>query len=79
MNYDIHTGAILSLPGKILAFCASLICASLPITGFLLWWGRRKKAKQSKSPTASVTSSKTVFRPTAPVRRRTAVTATSEQ
>lgn len=47
MNYDIHTGAILSLPGKILAFCASLICASLPITGTIIWWGRRKK----KSPT----------------------------
>ncbi|RAJ94327.1 putative iron-regulated membrane protein [Larkinella arboricola] len=43
MNYDIHVGAILSLPGKILAFCASLICASLPVTGFIIWWGRRKK------------------------------------
>jgi uncharacterized iron-regulated membrane protein len=44
MNYDIHTGAILGLPGKILMFFASLICASLPVTGFLIWWGRRKKA-----------------------------------
>ncbi|OQP58560.1 PepSY-associated TM helix domain-containing protein [Niastella populi] len=43
MNYDIHTGAILGLPGKILAFFASLIAASLPITGFMIWWGRRKK------------------------------------
>jgi len=43
MNYDIHVGAIAGLPGKILAFCASLIIASLPITGFLIWWGRRKK------------------------------------
>jgi len=31
------------LPGKILAFCASLIAASLPVTGFYIWWGRRKK------------------------------------
>lgn len=46
MNYDIHTGAILGLPGKILAFFASLICASLPVTGFLIWWGRRKKEKK---------------------------------
>ncbi len=45
MNYDIHVGAILGLPGKILAFCASLIAASLPITGFTIWWGRRKKSK----------------------------------
>ncbi|HVZ24749.1 MAG TPA: PepSY-associated TM helix domain-containing protein [Sediminibacterium sp.] len=43
MNYDIHVGAILGLPGKILAFCGSLIAASLPVTGFLLWRGRRKK------------------------------------
>ncbi len=43
MNYDIHVGAILGLPGKILAFCASLIAASLPITGFIIWQGRRKK------------------------------------
>ncbi|MBS2098759.1 PepSY-associated TM helix domain-containing protein [Carboxylicivirga linearis] len=41
MNYDIHTGAILGLPGKILAFFISLIIASLPVTGFILWWNRR--------------------------------------
>lgn len=45
MNYDIHVGAVLGLPGKILAFFASLIAASLPVTGFMIWWGRRKKAK----------------------------------
>lgn len=43
--YDIHVGAIFGLPGKILAFFASLISASLPITGFLIWWGRKKKKK----------------------------------
>lgn len=48
MNYDIHTGAIIGLPGKILAFFASLICASLPITGMIIWWGRRKKAESKK-------------------------------
>jgi uncharacterized iron-regulated membrane protein len=42
MNYDIHTGAILGLPGKILAFFASLVCASLPVTGLYLWLGMRK-------------------------------------
>ncbi len=45
MNYDIHVGAVLGLPGKIMAFCASLIAASLPVTGFYIWWGRRKKKK----------------------------------
>ena len=43
MNYDIHVGAIGGLTGKIIAFIASLICASLPVTGFLVWWGKRKK------------------------------------
>lgn len=46
MNYDIHVGAIAGLAGKILAFCASLIAASLPITGFLIWRSRRKKQQK---------------------------------
>ncbi|HEX2532412.1 MAG TPA: PepSY-associated TM helix domain-containing protein [Chitinophagaceae bacterium] len=46
MNYDLHTGAIWGLPGKILMFFASLIAASLPITGALLWRGRQKKKKK---------------------------------
>ncbi len=45
MNYDIHVGAILGLPGKILAFFGSLIIASMPVTGFLIWWGRRNKKR----------------------------------
>jgi len=43
MNYDIHVGAIGGLPGKIIAFLASLICGSLPITGFIIWWDRKKR------------------------------------
>ena len=42
MNYDIHVGAIGGLTGKIIAFLISLICASLPVTGFLVWWGKRR-------------------------------------
>ncbi|GJQ61366.1 MAG: membrane protein [Melioribacteraceae bacterium] len=42
-NYDIHVGAIGGLPGKIIAFMASLVTATLPVTGFLLWYGRNKK------------------------------------
>lgn len=45
INYDLHVGSILRFPGKVLAFFASLVCASLPITGFLIWWGRNKKKK----------------------------------
>jgi len=46
MNYDLHVGAILGWPTKVLAFLASLVCASLPITGFFIWWNRLKKNKQ---------------------------------
>lgn len=47
MNYDIHVGAVLGLTGKIIAFLASLVAASLPVTGFYIWWGRRKKNKKT--------------------------------
>ena len=43
VNYDLHTGQILGLGGKIIAFLVSLVSASLPVTGTLLWWGRRHK------------------------------------
>lgn len=46
MNYDIHVGSVLGLTGKIIAFFASLISASLPITGFLIWWGKQKFGKK---------------------------------
>lgn len=46
-NYDVHVGAILGLPGKILAFFASLICASLPLTGLLVWLNKKKKKKKA--------------------------------
>jgi uncharacterized iron-regulated membrane protein len=43
MNYDIHVGQIGGLTTKILAFLASLICASLPVTGLILYIGKKKK------------------------------------
>lgn len=46
MNYDIHIGAVGGLAGKIIAFLASLVCASLPVTGFIIWWGRKKKKRK---------------------------------
>lgn len=45
MNYDIHVGAIGGLVGKIIAFLISLITASLPVTGILLWYGKKYKNK----------------------------------
>jgi uncharacterized iron-regulated membrane protein len=42
-NYDIHTGSYFGLAGKIIWFIAGLICTSLPVTGFLVWLGKKKK------------------------------------
>ncbi len=44
MNYDIHVGAILGLPGKILAFFAAFIGATLPVTGYILWQRRLRRS-----------------------------------
>ncbi|SDF55758.1 PepSY-associated TM helix domain-containing protein [Cellulophaga baltica] len=46
MNYDIHIGAIGGIAGKIIAFLVSLLTASLPVTGVLLWYGRNYKKKK---------------------------------
>ncbi|MFD2284611.1 PepSY-associated TM helix domain-containing protein [Pedobacter petrophilus] len=43
LNYAMHVGAIGGLTTKIIFFLVSLICASLPITGFYIWWFKRKK------------------------------------
>ncbi|GGD21353.1 PepSY-associated TM helix domain-containing protein [Hyunsoonleella pacifica] len=47
MNYDIHIGAIGGIAGKIIAFLVSLLTASLPVTGILLWYGRNYKKKKA--------------------------------
>nr|WP_314494750.1 PepSY-associated TM helix domain-containing protein [uncultured Chryseobacterium sp.] len=42
-NYDIHTGSYFGIIGKIIWFLAGLVCTSLPVTGFLVWIGKKKK------------------------------------
>jgi len=46
-NFDFHTGRIraLGIGSKIVYFIVALIAASLPVTGFIVWWGRRHKKK----------------------------------
>lgn len=48
LNFDLHVGAWAGLPSKVLTFFAGLICASLPVTGFVIWWGRRKKGSKGR-------------------------------
>ena len=58
LNYDLHVGQAMGLPGKIIAFLASLICASLPLTGFIVWLGKKRKPKPS--PIRAVTHKRTL-------------------
>lgn len=48
MTYGLHTGQYFGLPGKILAFFASLFVAGLPVSGFIIYLGRKKKASKKK-------------------------------
>ncbi len=42
LMYDIHLGNLFGFASRVLVFIASLIGASLPITGFIFWWHNRK-------------------------------------
>ncbi|WDF54862.1 PepSY-associated TM helix domain-containing protein [Mucilaginibacter sp. KACC 22063] len=46
-NYNLHTGRfqLVGIGGKVIYFLTALIAASLPVTGFMIWLGRRKKKK----------------------------------
>lgn len=53
-DYEIHTGRIIGLPGKLVMFLAALITASLPVTGFLIWNSKRRKKPVVMKKAASV-------------------------
>ena len=38
LNYDLHVGSIGGIWTKIIAFLVCIVCTSLPITGFVVWW-----------------------------------------
>ncbi|WP_027372311.1 MULTISPECIES: PepSY-associated TM helix domain-containing protein [Chryseobacterium] len=47
-NYDLHTGSIFGMTGRILYFLAGIIATSLPITGFIIFLNRKKKKPKHK-------------------------------
>lgn len=51
MILPIHSGSVFGWPTKLLALIVTLFTASLPVTGLLIWLGKRKKPKKSKRPT----------------------------
>ncbi|WP_276483493.1 PepSY-associated TM helix domain-containing protein [Paraflavitalea pollutisoli] len=46
LTFDIHTGMIGGVPLRLVVFLAALVTASLPITGFYIWWGKKKKQRK---------------------------------
>jgi uncharacterized iron-regulated membrane protein len=50
-NYNLHTGKIaaLGIGSKIIWFLVALIAASMPVTGFMIWLGRKSGKKSRKS------------------------------
>ncbi|MFT4204540.1 MAG: PepSY-associated TM helix domain-containing protein [Chitinophagaceae bacterium] len=48
--WQLHMGAWMGQLGKLLTFISGLICTSLPITGFLIWWLKGKKSKKKMQP-----------------------------
>lgn len=52
--FPIHTGSIYGYPTKIIAFLVSLFAATSPITGLLIWLGRKNKNKNKKKTTTKL-------------------------
>ena len=50
----LHTGEIFGQFTKFLWFLGCLIATSLPITGTLIWWNKRKKKKSSRKVSSKV-------------------------
>ena len=46
-NYNIHTGKVPGVAGQLLLLCAALTGATLPVTGFLMWYGGRSRRKKT--------------------------------
>lgn len=51
-KYGIHVGALLGLPGRILACTAALILATLCMLGPWMWWKRRPRGELGVPPPA---------------------------
>jgi len=49
-NRTLHTGQAFGLFGKIIMFFASLFSATLPVSGFLVWYQKKGKKSNKKQP-----------------------------
>ena len=58
-NFDLHTGYWWGQFGKLFTFIVGIITTSLPITGFLIWWGRRNKGNKKKKEISNIHQQRT--------------------
>ncbi|MCW3466451.1 PepSY-associated TM helix domain-containing protein [Chitinophaga nivalis] len=56
INWTLHMGVWRGQLGKFVTFVAGLICTSLPITGFIIWWGRGRKKKKAAPQRSGVSA-----------------------
>ncbi|MGU3375814.1 PepSY-associated TM helix domain-containing protein [Chryseobacterium sp. M5A1_1a] len=47
-NYDLHTGSLFGIAGRIIYLLAGIIAVSLPITGFIIYFNKKKKKPKKK-------------------------------
>ncbi len=47
LQFPLHSGRILGLPGRILMSFMGLLVAMLSVTGVVIWWKKRKARVQS--------------------------------
>ena len=57
--YELHTGEWFGTPGLIINMTASLLMPLFTITGFLLYFDRRKKKRKSKAAAAGISNAHT--------------------
>ena len=72
-NRDLHTGQAFGLFGKILMFLASLFSATLPWSGFLIWYQKKYKKpvvrpRRVPVPASQEVKRKPVYQPRVPVK-----------
>lgn len=61
--FPVHTGSIWGLPTKILALIVALITATLPVTGVIIWVGRKFKKKEKKRQMKAVNTTAVARKP----------------
>jgi len=50
LQFPLHSGRIVGLPGRILISAMGLVVAALSVTGVVIWWRKRRARVRSRAP-----------------------------